>query len=246
MFRIFIFAALLAGGSAGLLLTGIQQLQVTPIILAAEKFETSAAPAPIQQDAHAHEDAAHSHEHSHDAATWSPADGAERILFTLLSNVLAGIGFALIIVAGMSLRGHAGWQKGLWWGLAGFAVFFVAPSLGLHPKVPGTAGAALAEQQLWWISTVAASAGGLALLAFGRSLLLRGIAVVLLVMPHLFGAPLPEVASSLVPQQLTDDFILAASIANAIFWLALGALGGQFLQIFMRQPVPPSGRFANS
>ena len=245
MFRIFIFAALLAGGSAGLLLTGIQQLQVTPIILAAEKFETSAAPAPIQQDTHAHEGAAHSHEHSHDVATWSPADGTERILFTLLSNMLAGVGFALIIVAGMSLRGHAGWQKGLWWGLAGFTIFFVAPSLGLHPKVPGTVGAALAEQQLWWVSTVAASAGGLALLAFGRSLLLRGIAVVLLIMPHVFGAPVPEVASSLIPQQLTDDFILAATIANAIFWLVLGTLCGRFLQFFLRPQLPSSDSFAN-
>ncbi len=242
MFRIFIFAALLAGVSAGLLLTGVQQWQVTPLILAAEKFE---APAETH---HAHEASAHSHEQAHDhgAGDWSPADGAERILFTLFSNVLAGIGFALIIVAGMSLRSHSGWLKGLWWGLAGYLVFFVAPSLGLHPKVPGTAGAPLAEQQLWWVSTVAISAGGFALLAFGRSLLLRVMAIVLLVMPHLFGAPLPEVASSLVPQQLSADFILATIVVNAIFWLVLGSLAGYFLQFFMHQPVLRSGSIVNS
>ncbi len=242
MFRIFIFAALLAGGSAGLLLTGVQQLQVTPLIIAAEKYEAPAAAH------HNHEASAHSHEqaHEHDAGVWSPAEGAERIVFTLFSNVLAGIGFALIILASMNLRAHSGWQQGLLWGLAGYLVFFIAPSLGLHPKVPGTTGAPLAEQQLWWVSTVAVSAAGLALLAFGRSLLLRAMAIVLLAMPHVFGAPLPEVASSLVPQQLTNDFILAVTIANAIFWITLGSLAGQFLQSFMRPSLSTADSFANS
>ncbi len=220
MFRSLMIAALLAGATAGLLLTGIQLWRVTPIILAAEKFETAAA---------------HSHEqpHEHDNATWRPTNGAERMFFSLLANVLAGIGFALLLAAGMVFSGHSGWRKGLWWGLAGYAVFFIAPTLGLHPEVPGTAAAALAERQLWWISTVAASATGLALLVFGRSLLLRGMAVLLLIMPHLFGAPLPEHASSLVPQQLSDDFILTTTIVNAIFWLALGLLCGRFLQRFL-------------
>ena len=235
MFRIFIFTALLAGGLAGLLLMGIQQWQVTPIILAAEKFETAD---------HSHEQAAH--EHSDEEGAWSPADGAERMLFTLFSDVLAGTGFALLLVAAMSLRNHSGWLKGLLWGLAGYTVFFVAPSLGLHPKVPGTTGAALAEQQLWWIATVAATAGGLALLVFTRSLLLRGMAIVLLLMPHLFGAPLPEVTSSLAPEQLRNDFILASSIANAVFWLALGVFTGYFLQFFMHDSASSSSRFVNS
>lgn len=228
MFRSLVMTALLAGAAAGLLLTAIQQWQVTPIILAAEKFETAAA------DAAAHEHSAHSHKH--DDATWSPANGAERMLYSLLANVFAGIGFALFIAAGMGVSGHRGWRRGLGWGLAGYAVFFIAPTLGLHPEVPGTAAAALAERQLWWISTVAASAVGLALLVFGRSLLLRGIAVILLVMPHLFGAPLPEHASSLVPQQLSDDFILATTVVNAIFWISLGLFCGRFLQRFLASP----------
>jgi cobalt transporter subunit CbtA len=236
MFRRLVFAALLAGGAAGLLLTGVQQWRVTPIILAAEKLETSAPSARVREPAG----------NAHDAPTWRPADGVERILFTLLANVLAGIGFALLIVAGMDARSHSGWRQGLGWGLAGYLVFFVAPSLGLHPKVPGTAGAALLEQQLWWVLTVAASAGGLALLVFGRSLLLRGMAIVLLVTPHLFGAPLPEVTGSLVPQQLSDDFVLAATVANMIFWLVLGGLSGQFLQHFSREGLPTANGFANS
>ncbi len=228
MFRSLVMSALLAGAAAGLLLTVIQQWQVTPIILAAEKFETAAAEAP------AHEHSGHSHEHNE--ATWSPAEGTERMLYTLLANVFAGIGFALLIAAGMGFSGHSGWRRGLYWGLAGYAVFFVAPTLGLHPDVPGTTAAALVERQLWWISTVAASAAGLALLVFGRSLLLRGVAVILLLMPHLFGAPLPEHAGSLVPQQLSDDFVLATTVVNAIFWISLGLFCGRFLQRFLPSP----------
>ncbi|VAX14540.1 Predicted cobalt transporter CbtA [hydrothermal vent metagenome] len=234
MFRSLVITALLAGAAAGLLLTAIQQWQVTPIILAAEKYETAAAASAIEHDSHAHE-----HSHEHDAASWRPANGIERMFFSLLANVLAGIGFALLLAAGMGFTGHSGWRKGLGWGLAGYAVFFVAPTLGLHPEVPGTVAAALAERQLWWISTVAASATGLALLIFGRSLLLRGMAVILLIMPHLFGAPLPEHAGSLVPQQLSDDFILATTIVNGIFWLALGLFSGRFLERFL-----PSGNVA--
>ncbi len=229
MFRSLMITALLAGAAAGLLLTAIQQWQVTPIILTAEKYETAAAVASAAE----HDGHAHKHSHEHNAATWRPANGIERMFFSLLANVLAGIGFALLLAAGMGLSGHSGWRKGLGWGLAGYAVFFVAPTLGLHPEVPGTVAAALAERQLWWISTVAASATGLALLIFGRSLLLRGLAVILLIMPHLFGAPLPEHAGSLVPQQLSDDFILATTIVNGIFWLALGLFSGRFLQRFL-------------
>ena len=235
MFRIFVFAALLAGGAAGLVLSAIQQWQLTPLILAAEKFETA-------------EPAAHSHDqvHEHEAGSWRPADGAERIFFTLLSNMLAGIGFALLTVAGMGLRHHHGWQKGVLWGLAGYLVFFVAPTLGLHPKLPGTTGAPLFEQQLWWITTVAATAAGLALLAFSHSWLLRAMAVVLLIMPHVFGAPLPELADSQVPQSLSDDFILAATFSNALFWLSLGGVSGLLLQRFMPPSLPQADTPARS
>ncbi|HEB55018.1 MAG TPA: hypothetical protein ENI98_01685 [Gammaproteobacteria bacterium] len=229
MFRSLVMTALLAGAAAGLLLTVIQQWQVTPIILAAEKYEMAAA----KVSAHEHNSPSDEHSHAHNEAQWTPAEGMERMLYTLLANVFAGIGFALLIAAGMGFSGHSGWRSGLGWGLAGYAVFFLAPTLGLHPEVPGTVAAALAERQLWWISTVAASATGLALLIFGRSLLLRGMAVLLLIMPHLFGAPLPEHASSLVPQQLSDNFILATTIVNGIFWLALGLLCGRFLQRFL-------------
>ena len=52
MFRRIVFSACLAGLVAGLLITGIQQLQVTPIIVEAETYE----PAAPESATHTHAD----------------------------------------------------------------------------------------------------------------------------------------------------------------------------------------------
>ncbi|MNG22001.1 putative cobalt transporter subunit CbtA [compost metagenome] len=44
----------------------------------------------------------------------------------------------------------------------------------------------------------------------------------LLVIPHVIGAPQPEVHSSLAPEALEHEFIAASLITNALFWAALG------------------------
>ena len=53
--------------------------------------------------------------------------------------------------------------------MAGFAVFMLAPSLGLPPELPGMPAAELGPRQVWWLLTAAATAAGLALLAFRRT-----------------------------------------------------------------------------
>ncbi|MCY1382943.1 cobalt transporter subunit CbtA (proposed) [compost metagenome] len=40
--------------------------------------------------------------------------------------------------------------------------------------------------------------------------------------PHLVGAPQPEVHVSLAPEALVREFIAASLITNALFWAALG------------------------
>ena len=127
-FRKLVAASLLAGFLAGLLLSLIQHYQTVPLILAAEQFET---PDP---------------EHIHD---WQPEDGWQRNTFTLLFNGLTGFGFALLVTAAMYWRGTSGYLPGLGWGLAGFLVFFAAPSLGLPPELPGTDSADLHNRQGW-------------------------------------------------------------------------------------------------
>ncbi|MDZ5603689.1 CbtA family protein [Pseudomonas sp. RP23018S] len=205
-----------SGLLAALLLTLLQSLWVSPLILKAETYE-NAAPA-----AHAHAETTTAHQHA--AQAWEPEDGWQRVLSTTGGNLVVAVGFALILAALYSLREPDRLATGALWGLAGFAVFCLAPTLGLPPELPGTAAADLAERQSWWIGTAAATAAGLALLVFGRSWLFKGLGAVLLVLPHLIGAPQPEVHESLAPQALQAQFQIASWLTNAVFWVALGLL----------------------
>lgn len=206
------FSALLAA----LLLTLLQSLWVTPLILEAETYESAE---PVATHSHA---AGAAHEHQHDEDAWTPQDGAQRTLFTGLSNLVVALGFALMLAGLYSLRAPGRTWQGLLWGLAGFATFSLAPSIGLPPELPGSAAAELALRQYWWAGTAAATAAGLALLAFGGQWWLRILGVLLLPLPHLVGAPQPEVHESLTPAALNEHFIYASLLVNALFWSALG------------------------
>ncbi|WP_264313246.1 CbtA family protein [Pseudomonas putida] len=205
-----------SGLLAALLLTLLQSFWVAPLILEAETYE-SAAPA-----AEHHEHGAGAHEHSEEA--WSPEDGWQRILSTTGGNLVVAVGFALILVALYSLREPKRVGTGALWGLAGFAVFCLAPTLGLPPELPGTAAADLGQRQAWWVGTASTTALGLALLVFARHWLLKALGAVLLVLPHVFGAPQPEVHQSLAPEALEAQFKIASWLTNAAFWVALGLL----------------------
>lgn len=219
MFRRIVFSAVLAGVAAGVLLTGIQQLRVMPIIAEAETYEAT-GPA---EEAHTHADGgAHEHDaHEHDG--WSPADGFERTFWTGVANIGMAIGFALLLGAAFSLRENVSWRQGLLWGLGGYAAFFALPALGLPPELPGTEAAALQDRQAWWLVTVALSVIGVALIGLTRGWLWKAAAVVLIAIPHLIGAPHPETYHTLAPADLVQEFINATAIANAVFWVALGA-----------------------
>lgn len=216
MFRRIVFSACLAGLVAGLVLTGLQTFQVIPIILEAETYEVGEA---VTGHDHAGEAADHHH-----GEEWAPADGWQRTLFTTMANILVAIGFSLLLSAAFSLRQGIDWRKGLLWGLAGYAVFFVLPSLGLPPEIPGTVAAELADRQAWWLLTVLCSALGLGLLLLQRRWAWKIGGAVLLVIPHLLGAPHPEVVGGNAPEALENAFITATAIVNGIFWLVLGGL----------------------
>src|SRR5262249_34147620 len=103
--------------------------------------------------------------HHHDADEWKPQDGWQRTLFTFGANLLMGVGYAFVLVALYLLwREPKGTVGGALYGLAGFAVFFAAPAIGLPPELPGTAAADLTARQIWWVITAMATAVGLILL----------------------------------------------------------------------------------
>ena len=116
VFRLF-SAALIAGLLSAALITGLQALITTPMILHAETYEIT--------------DPAHEHGH----ADWKPAEGTERMLYTLLANCGAGVGFALLLVVGLSFdSAAASGVRGVIWGTAGFGVFTLHHQLVCSPE----------------------------------------------------------------------------------------------------------------
>jgi cobalt transporter subunit CbtA len=220
-----ICAALCAGLIAGAVAALVHQAMTVPLILEAEKYEQRAAHPGAAAAAAAHE---------HAAAAWEPENGFERTFYTAIADLLAAVGFALLLAAGFALRGGAvTWRDGLFWGLAGFTVFTLAPGIGLPPEIPGTAAAPLVARQLWWLATAAATGTGLALLVFVPRAPCAALAVFLIVLPHLYGAPPPTVpAPDAAPAALAHRFIVAATVASLLFWTVLGAAAGYFYHRF--------------
>jgi cobalt transporter subunit CbtA len=233
--RIFLTIALLAGISAGLVSWGVHMLGTTPLILEAEVYEIAGA-ATGEPAAAGHSHEAGAAEHHHDAEAWVPADGWERNLYTLGADVVTSVGFAFLLTAAIVFLGKgADWRRGLLWGLAGFACFTLAPSLGLPPELPGTEAAPLPDRQLWWIGTAIATAVGLFAAARLRNVLGYAIAAVLIALPHIIGAPHPETPDGLAPEELEHKFILVAIASSLVFWLVLGALTGAFFKRFANE-----------
>jgi cobalt transporter subunit CbtA len=229
-FRNIVVVAALAGVIAGLGMTVAQQLTTVPLILKAQIYEQSATPAHDHGDAAAAQ--AGAHEHGDEG--WAPADGAERTFFSGLANIVTGIGFALLLVAVSELFGGIrNWRQGLFWGLAGFAVFTLAPGLGLPPELPAMPAAELGARQLWWVGTALSTAIALGLLVYGRSAVAAIAAIVLLVMPHLIGAPQPVSYQSPIPEGLHHSFIVAVVLTTLLFWVLLGGLAGLFRDRFI-------------
>ncbi|HEY0292273.1 MAG TPA: CbtA family protein [Hansschlegelia sp.] len=221
IFRNIVFVAALVGLAAGIVLTVLQQFGTEPLIVKAEVIEKANA---AKAEAAPHEHAAG---HDHGAGEeWEPADGAERFGWTVVANVVSGVGFALLLVAASELKGGLkSWREGLLWGLAGFAVFTLAPSVGLPPEAPGVEGAPLMDRQIWWIATAVATAIGLALIAYGRSPLTAIAAIALIVAPHIVGAPQPAEAPA-IPHDLEHGFVVAVIVTGFLFWATIGTLAG--------------------
>ncbi len=224
-FRSILFASVLVGLIVGSAITVVQFFGTIQLITQAEVFEKAG-------------DAAHHHSqgeitgspaeaHQHGESGWEPRDGLERLSFTLAANILTSIGYSLVLVGLISLRGETvTWREGLVWGLAAFASVMLAPMLGLPPELPGTPSAPLAARQIWWVGTALATAAGIALIAFNRAGWMLVPAVALIAAPHVIGAPSAPVGEhGLAPAELEQRFIAAAVVTSFVFWVMLGSLG---------------------
>lgn len=226
--------ALIAGSISGIFVSVVHEIATTPVILAAEVYENAAAtdtsqPAATDVTTTDGTTTAMVESGDHGVGSWSPSDGIERTLYTTAGDVLTGIGFALVLVAALRFwGGRVDWRTGLCWGLAGFAAVILAPGLGLPPEVPGTVAAPLFPRQVWWIATVLATGGGLAMILLGRKAAWCVLGIAFIVAPHAIGAPQPAEYGSLAPEAIAHRFVVAATVTGLLFWAAIGTLSGFF------------------
>lgn len=220
-FRNLILSAFVIAILAGLIFSAYQSFFITPIILNSEVYEVL-GPAGYQIE------------------SWSPEDGIERHSWSFVTNFLLCFAYALILLSVMTFKSNITTVKGLFWGIAAYLIVFVAPALGLPPEIPGMEAAYLEGRQAWWIVTLIFTAVALWMIVF-LELFYKVIGVVLVTVPHIFGAPQPENHgfANTDPQAvealttLWHQFIIQTSIANALLWLVIGISAGFFIKKYI-------------
>lgn len=210
-------AGLVAGVVAGLAVAALQHVSTTPLILAAEVYETA--------------------QHAHEALAEQAApafEGLRRTAATSFATIAVSIGYALILLACMLFSGEAiGPRRAALWGVCAFAATGLATSLGLAPQLPGAAETDLAGRQLWWIATAAATGAGLYALLRLEAIAAKVLGAALIVAPHFFW-PTPAAPESTVPAELAARFAAASLAVQALCWVLAGALAGLVWRLISR------------
>ncbi len=237
-------AACISGLIAGTILTCLQSAKVFSLIYKAEEFENGefihykSSPqeklsSKTQEDHQVNHKGSPSAVHEHEEDAWAPKDGIQRWLFTLLANTSLATGWSFLLCSVLLFVQRINLKTGVLLGVLGYLTFFVAPSLGLSPELPGTEAASLDRRQAWWVFTVLATGGAFCLLFFSKNYFAKSFAVLLLILPHVIGAPHPEVHGGTAPDAMLKAFILATFITNGVFWLILGSTNSLIFKKFV-------------
>ena len=220
MFTRILTSALFAGFAAGLIAAVLQLVFVQPVLLHAELYETGAK----------------LHFGTEGSVSHGPAltFDAMRDGLSILFAALVYTGYGLMLIAAMALADERGvkitTRKGILWGLAGFITVHFAPAISLPPEVPGSAAADVATRQVWWFSTIAVTGLSMALIAFGQNWKAWGAAIVLLLLPHVIGAPHPDTFTGTTPPELGSLFASRALGVGLAAWVLLGLFAAYFWQ----------------
>ena len=225
--------AVFAGLAAGLVAVLLQFAFVQSLLELSELYESGEV-----------EHFAVKMEHDHGAA--APATGGDnhghddggidwqRHGLSVIFSIFTYVGLGMMLTAGFALAAERGTQitarSGMLWGLSGFIAVQFAPAFGLPPEVPGNAAADITARQIWWLSTVVATAAGIALIAFGRNALHWGLAVVALLLPHVIGAPQPDEFYGSAAPELASAYAARVLGVSMAAWLVLGLVAGYFWQ----------------
>ena len=245
-------SAVFAGFAAGLIAVLLHFAFVQKLILLSEQYESGelthfSGGAVPHDHAHSHDSAPAQaegateadHDHSAHSHGHSTASDLQRNGLTALFMILVYTGYALLLTAGFAFAEmksrKIGPAEGLLWGIAGFAAFQLAPAMGLTPALPGTVAADITARQIWWWSTVLATGGGIALLAYGRQVWAFAVAGALLAAPHVIGAPQVEGYFGLAPPEVSAAFATRVLGVALVVWAALGWIAGHFWASSARQ-----------
>jgi len=212
-------AGLLAGLLTGVAVATVQSFTTTPLILAAEAFETAT---------------------SHMGGGADVASGAAALLpravGTGVATMIVSIGYALMLLAAMLAANEPiEPRRAALWGLCAFVATGLATGFGLAPQLPGAAETDLAGRQLWWIVTATSSAAGLLALTRFDSWPFLAAGIALLVAPH-FATPAPATPASAVPAEIAARFVSASLAVQALDWVLAGVLGAILYSLLHRQP----------
>ncbi len=224
-------SGLFAGLAAGLIVVLLQFFLTEPLILEAEAYESGAkvhfagvpaAAEPATEAGHQ----MHMNEDPEDVSLF------HRFSLAFAADFIVFVAWGLIMVSGFLLAERFGHRitlkNGLLWGVAGYVAVHVAPGIGLAPELPGIPAADLHARQIWWVGTVMATAAALALMAFGRNPLAFVAGLVLLVVPHVIGAPELEELRGLAPPSLAGEYAARSNAVGMAGWVMLGLAAAFF------------------
>jgi len=216
MYSRILISAIFAGAAAGLFAGILQLIFVQPVLLHAELYESG--------------ELVHFGGTANSAHPALPGFDVMRDGLSLIFTMLIYTGYALLMIAMMNIAEERGAQiDGRWgiiWGVAGFVAFHLAPGFTLAPEVPGVAAADVTARQVWWFATVISAAIAMWLLAFGGNWAMWGAAAVLLMAPHLIGAPEPDSFTGPVPTEIGALFAARALGVGLAAWVLLGCFAG--------------------
>jgi len=221
MFSRIMVSGLFAGAIAGIIAGFLQWYFVQPVLLHSELYETGIL---------THFDGSNNSAHPDLEYIQPMRDG-----LSLIFSMLIYTGYALILIAAMTLRQQKSettitFHQGIIWGVSGFFVMHLAPAISLPPEVPGAAAAELQPRQIWWFATTLLTAGGLWIIAFTEKVSSFIIGAALILVPHIFGAPEPDIFTGPAPTEIGALFASRALGVGLISWAILGVLSAFFLQ----------------
>jgi cobalt transporter subunit CbtA len=210
MIQRMVTSACVAGIAAGLLAALLHYAFVQKYILLGETYESGAAVHfdGVLAGGHDHEAGSQEHDHAaHDHGAAGETSPLQRNGMTVLFFALLYAAYGLIMVAGFGLAQHFGQRisarEGVLWGIAGFVAIQLAPAIGLAPELPGTVGPDLTDRQVWW-----------------------ALAVLLLALPHLIGAPELDGFTGVAPPEVASAFAARSLAVGLVAWSLMGWLAG--------------------